>query len=44
MTAPRDFSHVVGDARKKLIAAEAELQNHAEVHPHVDEWPDMDDN
>lgn len=40
----RDYSHVIGDARKKLIAQDAaEQADHDELHAHLHEWPDFDD-
>lgn len=42
MNPDRDYSHMVGDARKRLL--EDELPpNHDEQHAHLHEWPDMDD-
>jgi hypothetical protein len=37
-----DVSHAVGDARKRLMAADPELPNHDEVHGHADGWPYRD--
>lgn len=33
-----DVSHAVGDARKRLLEAAADLPNHDEVHGHADGW------
>jgi hypothetical protein len=49
MSTSRDYSHMTGDARKRireLIALEVEADERAnfdEQHAHLHEWPDMDD-